>query len=684
MNLNPYPHNRLPALAGPAVFVISFFVYLLTASPTVYLGDSGEFIASAFCLGNPHNSGYPLYALAGKMFSLIPIGNVAFRLNLMSAFFGAMTVWLTCRIIMKTTPSFVAAFSAALLLAFSSTLWMQTSCAEVYTFHAFFVALIITILFWWHETRSLNRLLLFSFVVGLSFGNHMQTVMLAPAVLAFIIWSDRKVLFNVRNFLLLGFFFALGLSVYLYLPIRTHAGAAIHWGEPDTLQRFIQHVGASEHRHRYVLTKSWGTYGMRFLDVIREMYLQYNLLWVFAVIGWIKQKGLKEKAFWIFILAFDAIYTIFLNLVPLKITPFQIPSYIAGAILIGGGLSHTLKYRFTSPAMGRIWARCIKPAFLFLPVIPLSMNLYKCDQHRNYTAYEYAANIFRSIPAKATLLVGGDNILFPAAYLRLVENARQDVALYDRHHLFFKLPFLHRGGHGFSGKWKELESLVETQLVKTRENTYMAVFDEKTILPRQFDLIPVGLVFRAVPAENIEEALQQQKPSWPYYMITSFNTSFYRDFMNRSVTGYFFLKMGKELVLAGKKSLGTGPIRKASAIAYDDQVLHRDIATFYTDVRMYDEALTELNICSRISTDPAMLHNAWGYYYSRTGDIHSAIKAFKKSIAADPKDHIAYKNLGLMYMELGRRKEARTAFSKSLSLNPEQPKLINFMKSKGL
>ena len=684
--MSSFQHKlRQPAfLIELTVFGISFLVYLFTTSPTVYLGDSGEFIASTFCLGNPHNSGYPLYALIGKIFSVIPLGNVAFRLNLMSACFGSLAVWLTYRIIMRMTHSLIPALSAALLFAFSSTLWSQTSCAEVYTFHAFFVALIITLLFWWHETMSLDRLFVFAFVVGLSFGNHMQTVMLAPAVFTFVTWSNRKVLLNVRHLLLLAFFFALGLSVYLYLPIRTQAGAAIHWGDPDTIGRLLQHVTANAHRHGYVLTKSWATYGARLVAALREMITQYHVFLVFAAIGWIRQEGLKWKIFWILVLLFDLVYTIFLNVISLEITPFQIPSSIVAAILIGYGLAHTLQRQFTSSVVSRIWKRCLKPAFLFFPVILLSMNLYQNDQRSNYTAYEYGTNILRSIPEGATLLIGGDNILFPVAYLRLVENARPDLALYDRHNLFFKMPFLYRDGPTFFGKWEKLRCIIEAELAKIREYVYIAVFNKEVISDRGFDLIPHGLTYRAAPRDKFESALREETNLWPYYILESVNGSFYRDYMNRSVTGYFFLKMGRDLIFMEKKSLGIEVLKKTSSIAYNDQVLHRDLAVFYTDMGMYEEGLTELKICSRLSTDAGMLHNTWGYYYDKTGHIPEAIEAFKKSIAANPQDFNTYNNLGLMYLKAGRRNQAREAFRKSLSLNPEQPKLITFLRTKGL
>ncbi len=74
------------------IFLLSFAVYLITLCPTVYVGDSGEFTTAAYTLGITHPPGYPLYVLFGKIFTLIiPFGNIAYRVNLMSAFFGALS-----------------------------------------------------------------------------------------------------------------------------------------------------------------------------------------------------------------------------------------------------------------------------------------------------------------------------------------------------------------------------------------------------------------------------------------------------------------------------------------------------------------------------------------------------------------------------------------------------------------
>ena len=55
------------------LFVALFIIYLSTIAPVVYLGDSGELTAASFSLGIPHNSGYPLYSIIGKIFCVYAI-----------------------------------------------------------------------------------------------------------------------------------------------------------------------------------------------------------------------------------------------------------------------------------------------------------------------------------------------------------------------------------------------------------------------------------------------------------------------------------------------------------------------------------------------------------------------------------------------------------------------------------
>ncbi|RLB27908.1 MAG: hypothetical protein DRH11_18000, partial [Deltaproteobacteria bacterium] len=95
--MKPFTLKSFTVLTASGVFL----VYILTTSPSVYLGDSGELSAAAFSLGIAHNSGYPIYALLGKFFCLIPIGSIGFKLNLMSGFIAVVTLWFIYSLILK-------------------------------------------------------------------------------------------------------------------------------------------------------------------------------------------------------------------------------------------------------------------------------------------------------------------------------------------------------------------------------------------------------------------------------------------------------------------------------------------------------------------------------------------------------------------------------------------------------
>jgi len=85
-SFNKDMHYKLICLMAPLV------IYLYQLCPTVYIHDSGELITASYVLGIPHPAGSPLYCIAGKIFQyLFPMGNIAFRMNAMSAFFASLS-----------------------------------------------------------------------------------------------------------------------------------------------------------------------------------------------------------------------------------------------------------------------------------------------------------------------------------------------------------------------------------------------------------------------------------------------------------------------------------------------------------------------------------------------------------------------------------------------------------------
>ncbi|MBI4753294.1 DUF2723 domain-containing protein [Candidatus Desantisbacteria bacterium] len=78
---------------GIIVFLVALFTYLFTLTPDIGFHDCGDMVPAVVNLGVCHPPGYPFFCLLGKLFiSLIPIGNIAYRMNFLSSIFASTTV----------------------------------------------------------------------------------------------------------------------------------------------------------------------------------------------------------------------------------------------------------------------------------------------------------------------------------------------------------------------------------------------------------------------------------------------------------------------------------------------------------------------------------------------------------------------------------------------------------------
>jgi hypothetical protein len=209
----------------------SFALYAVTLAPTVLAGDGGEFQFVPYLLGVAHPTGYPLYTILGWLWShLLPVGDVAYRMNLFSAFWAALAVALlyplTRSLLRQVFPALsptirrLIGVVASITFAVTPTLWSQAVIAEVYGLHIFFVALIFYLLLAWGEVRQPRYLLLSALAFGLGLTHHSTTVLLAPAILVYMVLIDWRVFFDWR-LLLKCLLLLLGpLVLYLYIPLR--------------------------------------------------------------------------------------------------------------------------------------------------------------------------------------------------------------------------------------------------------------------------------------------------------------------------------------------------------------------------------------------------------------------------------------------------------------------------------
>lgn len=234
------PSRRAAFWLPLILFAASLTLYLSTLAPGLVRGDGGELQYRLATLGVPHPTGYPLYALAGWLWTkILPVGSVAWRINLISALCGAGAVTLVYAIVHRLVGRVLPALAGAVFLAASPTFWILSSITEVYALHAFFVALVLYLLLVWRDAgpHRPRWLLLISFVYGLSLSHHRTIILLAPAMLLFVLletWRSHPGMRlrigrrSVGSLFLLAVAFLAGLLPYVHVFIQQfHRGRTL-------------------------------------------------------------------------------------------------------------------------------------------------------------------------------------------------------------------------------------------------------------------------------------------------------------------------------------------------------------------------------------------------------------------------------------------------------------------------
>jgi hypothetical protein len=234
------------------VFLALFSLYAYSAPRTVALEDDGLFIMSSYFLGVPHPPGYPLHTLLGKLFTLLPVGSIAFRVHLLSAFFGAFTcvaLWLVLRSLLGNA---LSAYAGAVLYGLSSTFWSQAIIAEVYTLNTFFFFSLFYMALTFLAARSVRVLYVFAGVFGLSLANHWPLTLLSTPCLVLLLLPARGFVIGaaLRMFAIAGLACVLPYAwmvvrstmdpeVNFYGPIRFFAPIR----DPDSFLFFVSRRG---------------------------------------------------------------------------------------------------------------------------------------------------------------------------------------------------------------------------------------------------------------------------------------------------------------------------------------------------------------------------------------------------------------------------------------------------------
>lgn len=215
----------LDAAAAALVFILLLAVYLRTLLPGVGgTEDSPKFQYVGAALGTPHNPGYPLYMLACYAFSKLPFGSLAYRINLLSAFWGATGATLAFLAMRCLSVQRGIAVSVAAGLGLGASFWAHAVFAEAYTqASALTAATLLAALCWDRDGRE-GWLYAAVACASLAFGTHMIVVGAVP-VLVWFVFDRFRWRPPVRVLVKSAAIVMAGVAQYGYVWIRTAQGA---------------------------------------------------------------------------------------------------------------------------------------------------------------------------------------------------------------------------------------------------------------------------------------------------------------------------------------------------------------------------------------------------------------------------------------------------------------------------
>ena len=240
-----------------------FLVYFTSLQQGVGWWDSGELIAAIKELTVAHRPGFPLYVVAGHVLAGWPT-DPRFWANLLSAVSGASALlffWRAFRLLYGGGAlTAIWMLIGGWLVGLAPLFWRQAVRAEVYA--PAFLVLSMAFLLAVGAQRAPDpryaqrRFFGAAYFAGLAFCMHTALAAAVwPALIYLFLRGDFRP--SLRQWLKAAAAVALGLSVYLYVPLRA-VHAPYVWGDPTTFTGLWQYLTASD-SYAVIATEAGGT-----------------------------------------------------------------------------------------------------------------------------------------------------------------------------------------------------------------------------------------------------------------------------------------------------------------------------------------------------------------------------------------------------------------------------------------
>ncbi len=638
--------------AAASLFLLAFAVYLKTACGTVSCDDSGEICLAARQLSVLHPPGYPVFAAAARVWAEIPVGCIAFRMNMLSALFSAGAVSSIFALWRALMPAFAAAgWAAALLAGCATALWGQSGTAKgaIYSVNAFLtVTVLIALLKAISSGRPSGKA---AFAAGIGLAHHWMSALGLIAALAVDAIGRRA---GARGIAAGMFLLVLGMSAYALLPIRAAGDPFLNWGTPDNYRRFASVVA----REQYTGPKEIGAPAASRLAQISGSLgrvVPWPAVLALAAVGAIflvQSRGIFAVSIGTYLLVLYGSLLHYGSIragAPWYLDIFAIPG---NSIVIAAAALGLVKF-WDYAARGR---RPLVPAMLLAAAAfgALNSRWEECDRSREYLTHDLAVNLADSGRGKRLLLASSDVLVF--------------------------------------GNW-------DLWHIQGRNRQLYAV--PAPLLPQQWVAVSFS---KAVPglrapypaARTGAEAVPALMRAWYEANAGNFEVRTFKTDASKAAFLPEYMHPYGLTVGIGKRREGAeappnrlrlrglyGPeLKREPRIESTFQPIYFSGFISWANARMDDDpgaALALTVLAGPLAAGPqdqALVSLARGNIAVRTGRVGQAVDFYREACRLDPLLGAGWRNLAVAQLSLGRTQEAKDTYRKLKLAAPESEEIV--------
>src|SRR6266550_4075779 len=472
-----------PYLMAAGVSLSALVLYLLTLAPTTQFWDASEYVTAAHSLGIPHPPGNPFFVIFAHVWGLLPLGaDYARRINILAAVSSALCAGLWFLIGERwlrdvAIPDMwrrLAALAGALVGATMFTVWNQSVVNEkVYSLSVLSITLILWITLRWADqppaTRRDHLLVLIVYLLALTATNQLMGLLVAPAVLVYVVMTDPGALIRPRFLAAAAIVAVAGLSVNLFIPIRAHLDPYLNQGDAFTWPALRAVLTREQFAKPSIFDnpmyppegnpgRSLTLVGQQLLNYWQYFSWQFGRDWslglqrflavLFTGLGiigarrhWAAERR-SALAMTALMLTLSVALVFYLNFKWGYSQPYASPgleheirerdyffvaSFAAWGVWVGMGLAAIGESLATWLRSPRAWRLAVP--VLLVALIPLVGNRLTASRRGETVARDYARDVLNSVDPYALIITTGDNDTFPLWHAQEVEGLRRDVSV---------------------------------------------------------------------------------------------------------------------------------------------------------------------------------------------------------------------------------------------------------------